>query len=384
LNLHSIMAKYLYLSLAMLFSVGSSTLDVPMVKITNGVLTPVDMPAVGFGTYGYGSCNARDLKNCSGGQVWNNTMIVPLVKEFVKMGGRRIDSALSYKTQEGMGQAIQELIEEKVVTREELFITSKTDIHTPPPQLANDTGYKYHLWQYEQILANAKLEYVDLLLIHWPGAIGLTPETQPMACAEGHPQAGASKGYSLCRSEAWRALVTLLKEKKVRAIGVSNFEEKHLVDTVVDATPGMNQVEFHPFYHEDSLVKYCAEKNIHFQSYSPLGAYDHMTCTGSGCRNWTITPLQHPLVIAISQSHKISAAEVILKWAWQQHRVSTNPRTTNSEHMRQNLESLSGIMLTGSDLTAINAIMGNSPAPGVACSGIFCNNKVCPETKNIP
>ena len=76
------------------------------VKLTNGVLrnSTVHMPAVGFGTFGYGACNIT-TGACHGGQVWNNTMIVPLVKAFIEMGGRRIDGAFSYLTQKGMGAA---------------------------------------------------------------------------------------------------------------------------------------------------------------------------------------------------------------------------------------------------------------------------------------
>lgn len=361
---------------------GDRVFDVPSVTITNGVLKPVEMPAVGFGTFAYGKCDPTT--GCAGGQVWNNTMIVPLVKDFVRKGGRRIDSALSYKTQQGMGAAIADLIADKVVTREELFITSKTDIHPPPPQFANDTGYKYHLYQFEQILNNSGLEYIDLLLVHWPGPIGGTPQTQPLACAEGHPQAGSSKGYSLCRSEAWRAFVTLLKAKKVRAIGVSNFEEKHLEDVQTEFAPGVNQVEFHPFYHENKLASYCRSKGIQFQSYSPLGAYDHMTCHTAGCRNWTLTPLQHQAIVGVAQSHRITPAQAILKWAYQMHGVTNNARTTNPQHMADNLASLDPPMLTAEDLRIIDGVQEVKPAPPQICDGVFCQNKACPETTSIP
>ena len=66
--------------------------------------------------------------------------------------------------------------------------------------------YEYHLWQFENILRNTQLEYIDLLLIHWPGDAHVDPKKTNMSCAEGHPQAGDHKGYSLCRKEAWKVL----------------------------------------------------------------------------------------------------------------------------------------------------------------------------------
>ena len=66
--------------------------------------------------------------------------------------------------------------------------------------------YEYHLWQFENILRNTQLEYIDLLLVHWPGDAHVDPKKTNMSCAEGHPLAGDHKGYSLCRKEAWKVL----------------------------------------------------------------------------------------------------------------------------------------------------------------------------------
>lgn len=365
--------------------------DVPTVMLTQGVLAPIEMPAVGLGSFGYGRCdNATGVNNtCHGGEVFNNTMIVPIVKEWIRLGGRRIDGALSYLTQVGMGQGIKEAIEEKLVTREELFVTSKTDMAPVPPdaprRLINDTGFEYTLWQFEQILNTTKLDYIDLLLIHWPGVARTPPQETSMACAEGHPLAGNAKGFSLCRKNMWKAFNYLLESKKVRAIGVSNFEVNHLEDTMTPTRPAVNQMEYHPFYFEPELAQHCNSLEIRMQSYSPLGAYDHMTCGSMGCRDWEISPLEHPVIISVAEKHRITPAQAILKWAWQSHQVSNNPRTKSSAHMMENLESLTGVTLDASDIATINGIRGVAPAPDIWCGAPpMCDDKTCPEPKFIP
>lgn len=92
----------------------------------------------------------------------------------------------------------------------------------------------------------------------------------------GHPQAKGYKGFSLCRRNAWAALNKLLEDKVVRAIGVSNYEANHLEDALVGHKPAVNQNEFHPYFRETDVVAQCKALGIHYQSYSPLGASDHM------------------------------------------------------------------------------------------------------------
>eukprot|EP00041_Stephanoeca_diplocostata_P039710 m.1637541 g.1637541 ORF g.1637541 m.1637541 type:complete len:387 (-) comp25938_c0_seq1:1025-2185(-) len=363
---------------------------VPTVTLTQGVLEPVEMPAMGLGTFGYGKCGPTGDGPCSGGEVWNNSMIGPVVKNFIRNGGRRLDGAYSYLTQVGMGKAVRELIEEGVVTREELFITSKTSLRMSgkdpiPERLKNDTGMGYTLWQVQRILENLNTTYIDLMLIHWPGDPRVAPENTTQACAEGHPQANGHKGFSLCRQNAWAALNKLLEDKVVRAIGVSNFEPNHLEDAMTGRKPAVNQNEFHPYFRETALVERCKTLGIHYQSYSPLGASDHMLNT----TKWAISPMDQPAVLAVAQTHGISPAQAILKWAWQAFGVSANPRTNKVEHMVENLEALDASKppLTPAEVDAITAVAGNigQGAPPEMCTPLWqCANKVCPNPAAIP
>ena len=124
------------------------------------------------------------------------------------------------------------------IPREEIFITTKV--------WNSDQGYERTLAAFEASLQRLGMEYVDLYLIHWP-----------------------VKGKY---KETWRALETLYKEGKARAIGVSNFQVHHLEDLMADAEikPMVNQVEFHPFLTQEKLRDFCRREGIQLEAWSPL------------------------------------------------------------------------------------------------------------------
>ncbi|MDQ0091056.1 diketogulonate reductase-like aldo/keto reductase [Paenibacillus anaericanus] len=128
--------------------------------------------------------------------------LVQAVKSAIKHGYRSIDTAAIYDNEKGVGQGIHEAILENNISREDLFITSKV--------WNADLGYESTLAAYETSLNKLGLEYLDLYLIHWP--------------VEGKYQ------------DAWRALETLYKEGRVKAIGVSNFQIHHIEDLMKTAT----------------------------------------------------------------------------------------------------------------------------------------------------
>ena len=142
---------------------------------------------------------------------------------------------------------------------------------------------------------------------------------------------------SKCRQSVWRAMIDIFKESKARAIGVSNFEIKHIKDCIAVENgkylPSVNQIEFHGYWHEYDLVNYCQENKILINGYAPLGTPDVMI------GNWTSpTPLLtvHPVAVNIANKYQKSAAQVWCRWQWQQN-IIINPRTENAEHMKENL-----------------------------------------------
>ena len=305
----------------------SSAADLPSVKLMNAAKDGLMMPVAGIGTWGYGIP----------GEVWNDDIAEKAVGQWLKLGGRRIDGSLGYGDQVGVGKAVKA----SGLQREEIFMTSKV----------NPVEYNATLQQMDQILSDLQMDYVDLLLIHWPGSAF-----------------GTKSSNTKIRQSCWNALEYLYNNGKARAIGVSNFEADHIQDIVdlKSLLPSVNQVEYHPFWHEDDLVDYCKKMNITFNSYAPLGTPDW----GPPTRGWDHSVLQDPTVVKIAKAHGCTPAQVVQQWEWSQG-IVVNPRTMNETHMKENLTFFS-VQLTSDDMKAISSIKPPSTP------------KVCPDPHKIP
>jgi diketogulonate reductase-like aldo/keto reductase len=223
--------------------------------------------------------------------------------EALSAGYRHIDTARIYGNEKGVGQAVRE----SGIAREELFITTKL--------WNGDQGYDKALKAFDKSLGRLGMDYVDLYLMHWP-----VPDK---------------------RQESWRAMEEMYKSGRARAIGVSNFLVRHLEELAAasNTVPAVNQVEFHPFLYEDliSLLDYCKQKGIVFEAYSPL-AHGKVT-------DVTVLP-------AIAKKHGKSTAQIILRWCLQ-HGTVPLPKSTNPEHIKQNLE-VFDFELTPAEMEQIN------------------------------
>ena len=236
--------------------------------------------------------------------------LVQAVKFAIKHGYRSIDTASIYGNEEGVGQAIREALEETGLTREDLFITSKV--------WNADLGYDSTIAAYETSLQKLGLDYLDLYLIHWP--------------VEGKYK------------EAWRALETLYKEGKVRAIGVSNFQVHHLTDVMKDAeiVPMINQVEYHPRLTQKELQAFCMEHNIQLEAWSPLMQGQL---------------LDNPVLQEIAASYHKTVAQIIIRWDLQ-NGVITIPKSTREHRIVEN-SSVFDFELTKEDMARIDQLNDN-------------------------
>ncbi|MEH7418178.1 aldo/keto reductase [Neobacillus drentensis] len=216
--------------------------------------------------------------------------LVNAVKFAIKHGYRSIDTAAIYQNEEGVGQAIREGINEAGISREDLFVTSKV--------WNSDLGYEATLEAYETSLNKLGLDYLDLYLIHWP--------------VEGKFK------------EAWRALETLYKEGKVKAIGVSNFHVHHLEDLLKEAEikPMINQVELHPRLTQKEIQTFCLEQGIQMEAWSPLMQGQL---------------LDQPVIQEIANKYNKSTAQVILRWDLQ-NGVVTIPKSTKEHRIIENAD----------------------------------------------
>ncbi|MBC1433926.1 aldo/keto reductase [Listeria rocourtiae] len=234
------------------------------VTLANGV----KMPQFGFGVW----------------RVNDGEEAVNSVKWAIETGYKSIDTAAAYKNEEGVGRAIKE----SGVPRDSLFVTTK---------LWNaDQGYESTLAAFDTSLEKLGLDYVDLYLIHWP--------------VEGK------------FVDTWRAFEKLYEDKKVRAIGVCNFHEHHLDELLKDAkiAPMVNQIELHPLLSQEPLRKYCADKNIVVEAWSPLG---------SG------KILNNSVINSIAKIYEKSVAQVILRWDLQ-HGIVTIPKSVHQNRIIEN------------------------------------------------
>jgi diketogulonate reductase-like aldo/keto reductase len=168
----------------------ASTKEQPTVRLMNAVHGEVLMAVVGLGTGGYGQPDG------SGGEYWGPEQGHNATVAWLKMGGRRIDTSDDYVSRDGIGTGWVA----SGVPRSEIFITSKVD----------PSGYDQALEEFTGILKSLQTDYVDLLLIHWPGpARGQSDKPNP-PCKQGQST------WKERRIQTWRALETIFKQEQVR------------------------------------------------------------------------------------------------------------------------------------------------------------------------
>lgn len=256
-------------------------------KLNNGI----EMPWMGLGVF----------------KVEEGPDTIESVKTAIINGYRSIDTAAVYQNEEGVGSGIKEGIKVEGISREDLFITSKV--------WNADLGYESTLAAYETSLKKLGLDYLDLYLIHWPVA-------------------GKYK-------KAWKALETIYKEKRVKAIGVSNFQIHHLEDLMAGATvkPVINQVEYHPMLTQKELLSFCQKHEIQLEAWSPLMQGQL---------------LDHPVLKKIAEKHQKSVAQVILRWDLQTG-VITIPKSIKEHRIIENT-AIFDFELTTEEVNEINGL----------------------------
>ena len=331
--------KFLIVSTVIACFPVDAVMEAPTVPLKNAAKPGMKMPVTGIGTWGY----VHEQGTGKPGEVWNDTVAEKAIKEWLALGGRRIDGSLGYEDQIGVGKAVKA----SGIPRQEIFMTSKVSL----------AGYNETFTQMDQILSDLQMDYVDLLLIHVP--IVWSQGADP-ACQDNLPS------WRSCRQSVWKALEKLFNDGKALAIGVSNFEQKHLEDIMMmnSTIPSVNQVEYHPYWHEDDLVQYCQKNNIVFNSYAPVGTPDWAPTE----RHWNGTIIELPLIQSIAKAHDRTPAQVLQRWAWQQG-IVVNPRTMNLDHMKENL-SFFNFELTDAEMKQISTIKPPQ------------NPKVCPDYRN--
>lgn len=258
-------------------------MQVPKHTLSNGV----DIPMLGFGTWKLKGQRCEEL-----------------VSYAIRTGYRSVDTAAAYENEEAVGRGIAN----SGIERDELFVTTK---------LRNRYhGYDTTLFAFDESMKKLGLETLDLYLIHWPGEDQFLP--------------------------TWKAFVRLYEEKRIRAIGVSNFYPQHM-DILYNETgvrPMVDQIETHPYLHQRAPIDYCRQHGILVEAWSPL------MVGGEAMRD--------PVITAIAEKHGRSPAQTILRWHTQ-NGFAVIPKSANEGRIRQNLD-IFDFALTEQEVAAINAL----------------------------
>ena len=204
----------------------------------------------------------------------------------------------------------------------------------------------------ELTLRDLQIDYLDQWLIHWPVALAHTGVTGPaqgawMPVDEMSGQAVFARGYSLC--DTWAEMERAHADGLVRSLGVSNFPPAllhQIIGCAKTVRPSVNQVEAHPYFSQDVLLRYCRANNVTLQAYSPLAA---------GAAGGTSDLLREPALVAAALAHGRTPAHVALRWNVQRG-VSVVTQSSRPERIAGVISGVLGFALAPEEMAAIDAV----------------------------
>ena len=255
----------------------SSVADVPLITLNNGV----QMPQFGLGT------QIQSLEN--GDLTVLNQESREAVAAALKSGYRHLDDAHGYLNERGVGQGIKD----SGVPREEIWVTDKLW----PSEYADSYN------AVNQMLERLGVDYLDLVYLHHPAG-----EIETIV-------------------KGWQGLEQAYREGKIRALGISNFDNRMDAFNAIleqDIKPQVMQIECHPFAQRQETRALAEQYNIQVECWYPLGHGDQRL-------------LNAETLEAIAKAHNKSVVQVILRWHIQEG-FSVIPGSTNPEHIQENIE----------------------------------------------
>lgn len=253
----------------------------------------VKIPCIGYGTWLTTDKQASDA-----------------VKAAIEVGYRHIDTAARYENEVGVGNGIIA----SGIDRKDIFVTSK---------VWNDCrGYEKTVASCEKTLADLKLDYLDLFLIHWPAS--------PLQYDD----------YNAVNLSTWQAMIDLYKAGKVKAIGVSNFMPHHLEALVQsEIVPMVNQIELHPGQLQEETLNYCRKHNILVEAWGPLGRGKM---------------LNNPTLMEMAEKYGKTVAQLCIRWCLQ-NGVLPLPKSVTPSRIAENAD-VFDFVISDADMTTVNAM----------------------------
>ena len=260
-------------------------------KLSNGV----EIPCLGYGTW-----------QTPDGEVTRQGVL-----DALRLGYRHIDTAFAYGNEVSVGEGIKA----SGVKREEIFLTTK--------HWVTDRGYDASKKAIDASLTNLGVDYLDLYLVHWPCVEKVTPFWKEI-------------NYG-----TWKAFEEAYKAGKIRAIGVSNYQAKHIegLCEFAEIAPMVNQIEFHPGFTQMDNVKYAQDHGMLVEAWSPLGCG---------------AVLGDERLKAIAEKYGKTVAQICLRFVLQ-NGVLPLSKSVHAERIESNSK-IFDFALTDEDMAAIHAI----------------------------
>ncbi|XP_053617227.1 aldo-keto reductase AKR2E4-like [Plodia interpunctella] len=253
------------------------------------------IPTLALGTY---STNESDRANM------RQTII-----DAIEAGYRHIDTASLYKNEEEIGQGIADVIKKGLVKREDLFITTK---------LWNDKhAFDQVVPALKESLKRLGLDYVDLYLIHTPGA-----------------QKADGTFDNIDYLDTWRGMQEAKKQGLAKSIGVSNFNSAQ-IQRIIDNSeivPAVNEIEVHPALTQERLISFCQDKGITVMAYSPFGFM-----VARDVQDAPPPRIDEPVLVDIGKKYGKSTSQVVLRYLIDRGTIPI-PKSTNKSRLQQNID----------------------------------------------
>lgn len=275
----------------------------PRLSLNNGVM----IDQLGFGLYKVPPADAASL-----------------VATAIGAGYRHFDTAAMYGNEYGVGRGIGSAVIQPAAldgqtggSGESTHLLSREDVFVTTKVWNDDQGYDATLRAFDASMASLGLDYVDLYLIHWP-------------CA----------GRGLYQ-ESYRAMETLYREGRVRAIGVSNFQAAHLEALMqkAEVVPAVNQIELHPWLQQPRLRTLHEQLRIRTAAWSPLGRGE---------------VLHDPAIRALADKYGKTAAQIVVRWHIQLGNIVI-PKASSAARIQENFD-VFGFQLEPADMDGLAAL----------------------------
>jgi len=256
-----------------------------------------------------------------------------VVQHALLHGYVHIDAAKIYANQNEVARGVKEAIKQRKgqLKRSDIWITSKLWNTHHEPSRARE--------QIDDILSELQVDYLDLLLIHWP--VSWRWDGKTMLPDDRTPDTSHTV------MDTWRVMESYVKSGKVRSIGVSNFSVEQVDEILAECEikPVVNQVESHPYFSNSQLQHDMEQRGVCFEGYSPLGNI-------SG--NVDESPMAEPAIKQLAQKYNKSPAQVIIRWHLQSNRIVI-PKSSRPERAVENSQ-IFDFALTASEMRHIDAL----------------------------